>query len=63
MQDNDIRIKRARKVLQQAQARRESLKAKAEEFDPEGFWKMRLNEEEATIKTLKGLLVDMREIP
>ncbi len=62
MKETDVRIKRARKVLREAQERRERLKQKCAEQGDE-FWKQRLNEEEATIKTLKGLLMDLREIP
>lgn len=62
MKENDVRIQRARRVLQQAQERRERLKQKCAEQGDE-YWKQRLSEQEATVRTLRALLLDLREIP
>lgn len=61
MQDNDARIQRARRVLKLAQQRRERIKQKCAEQGDE-YWKQRLNEQEATVKTLRALLLDLKEI-
>ena len=62
MKENDVRIQRARRVLREAQERRERLKQKCAEQGDE-YWKQRLNEQESTVRTLRALLLDLREIP
>ena len=62
MKETDVRIQRARRVLEQAQKRRERLKQKCAEQGDE-YWRQRLNEQEATVRTLRALLLDLREIP